>query len=486
MPAAPFWASGWHTEVSGYFRAPMALGISKRPGPDDANGPRRMQVSYGPNRTIDSSYYSFGYTRLQEQDWVEVLVHEKHKHVEGVVGWMGYWFQAVGFRNPDASWAPGVAYVTVDTDFTVGPVKPNIALTGGAWWPSFGAFPKYDTYTLGRFRQMGGQLKLTVPVTPDLTLALVSGFGTGRDGSFNTQVPPLYGATVGLDLLHWEHLRLTYRNNVDVGLHFSNQWTADPNLVQQSVVGPKSYGAARDAHVTVVGAEVNLRAPYVGRLWLSPSSIHIRNGWALANTGTEVMHSLGGAGLAANYLGWANSPSDSTGSGKMLNFGFLYENSLSSVQGRVRGSVLPDVTLNVFGLATRATFDLPAGSLLEQTRPTPHGGIKQFKAGADVTLQALDWLGVMLRYDSVNYDLDHPGYIFAAFTPRLIFSSHFLSGESFYLQYTRYIYGDHMKLNQQWPWGAPLVAGSNVLQQGPYSGKKPDQDVIKFQAELAF
>ena len=165
MPAAPFWASGWHTEVSGYFRAPMALGISKRPGPDDANGPRRMQVSYGPNRTIASSYYSFGYTRLQEQDWVEVLVHEKHKHVEGVVGWMGYWFQAVGFRNPDASWAPGVAYVTVDTDFTVGPVKPNIALTGGAWWPSFGAFPKYDTYTLGRFRQMGGQLKLTVRIS---------------------------------------------------------------------------------------------------------------------------------------------------------------------------------------------------------------------------------------------------------------------------------------------------------------------------------
>jgi len=43
-----------------------------------------------------------------------------------------------------------------------------------------------------------------------------------------------------------------------------------------------------------------------------------------------------------------------------------------------------------------------------------------------------------------------------------------------------------MVLNATWPWGAPLVAGSNVLQQGPYSGKKPDADILKLQAEIAF
>ena len=65
-------------------------------------------------------------------------------------------------------------------------------------------------------------------------------------------------------------------------------------------------------------------------------------------------------------------------------------------------------------------------------------------------------------------------------------SSHFLSSERIYLQYSRYKYGDNMVLGGKWPWGAPLVAGSDVLQAGPYSGMTPDQNVVKLQAEIAF
>jgi hypothetical protein len=43
-----------------------------------------------------------------------------------------------------------------------------------------------------------------------------------------------------------------------------------------------------------------------------------------------------------------------------------------------------------------------------------------------------------------------------------------------------------MVLNGTWLWGAPLVAGSNILQGGPYSGQKPDMDVIELQATVAF
>jgi len=103
-----------------------------------------------------------------------------------------------------------------------------------------------------------------------------------------------------------------------------------------------------------------------------------------------------------------------------------------------------------------------------------------------VTLQALSWLAGTLRYDTVNYDLDHPAYIFSALTARAAFSSNFLSSERIFIQYTRYIYGDKMVLKATWPWGTPLVAGSDVLQQGPYAGKRPDQNVIKLQADIAF
>jgi hypothetical protein len=477
---------GWHTEVHGYFRAPVAMGISSRPNPEtwDQNtltftGPERQQISYGPTRTVDANYYSFAYTRLQEQDWAELFFHVQKKHVEAVIGWMGYWLQGAGFRNSDAAWLPGKAYLTLDTDLEVGGFTPNIALTVGAWWPRFGYFAKYDTYTLGQFRQVGEQLKLTIPVNPDLTVTLVQGFGTNRDGQFNyTAVAPFQG-TVGLDLIHYENIRLSYKKYVDVGLHHNREWTRDPFLLPSGETG-KNYADARRAYLDVLGAEANLFAPYAGRLWISPSYLTVRNGWALDQAGTEVMHSIGGAGIANNYMALTNSPSDSTGSGSMVNLGFLYENTLSNIQGKKPATEAPEVTLNVFGLMANANVDLPTGSKITQD------AINQFKWGADVTVQALNWLGLMARYDQVNYDLDHPGYIFSAITiPRIVFSSHFLSSESIYIQYSRYRYGDNMTLAGTWPWGFELIPGSKYYQRAsPY--KTPDEDVIRFQASVEF
>ncbi|HVZ89082.1 MAG TPA: hypothetical protein VHG72_19085 [Polyangia bacterium] len=477
LPVPP--PGGWHTEFSGYFRAPIALGISSRPGPDNATGPSSTQVSYGPNRTIDANYYSFAYTRLQEQDWAEFFIHEKKKHVDAAIGWMGYWYQAAGFRNPDAAWAPGMAYLSIDNDFQVGEQTANIDLTVGSWWPKFGYFEKYDTYTLGRFRQIGTQLKLILPFASDLAATLTGGFGTNRDGSFNYLAPPFYGAIVGLDLLTWWNLQFIYNRYFDVSLHYNTEWTRDPNLEQQSDPGSKSYMAAVAAHLTVAGMEANVNVPYFGHLWISPSIISVRNGWALASAGTEVMHSLGGAGIATNYMAYTGSPSDSTGSGSMVNFGFLYENSLSGIQGRPRGT-LPDVTVSIFGLYAGSSITLPATTTLTQST------IKQFKYGADATLQTLSWLGFMIRGDIVNYDLDNPGFVFASLTGRMIVASNLLSSERIYLQYSRYKYGDKMVLNGNWPWGQSLIAGSSVTQEGPYSGMTPDKNVIKIQAEIAF
>ncbi len=421
----------------------------------------------------------------------ELFIHAKKKHAEAVIGWMGYWFQGAGFRVPDAAWAPAVAYLTLDTDIEASVnFKPNLAFTVGAFWPKFGYFEKYDTYTLGRMRQLGEQLKFTMPVNPDLTVTLVQGVGTGRDGSYNYTVggaPPIYGATVGMDLITYENLEVAYKKYVDVGLHTNHQFTRDPNLTQQGApAGPKSYEQAEKAYLTTIGAEVNLSAPYAGRLWISPSYIRVRNGWALNNAGVEVMHSLGGAGIAANYMAWNNNPAYSTGSGSMVNLGFLYENSLSGILNKPRGSMLPDLTFSFFGLMANASLDLPPGSGVTDLQGNLQNHIKQFKDGADLTLQALDWLGLMLRYDTVNYDLDHPGYIFSAITSRLIFSTHFLSSESIYVQYSRYRYGDNMLLHQQWPWGEELVAGNSIIQSSPYAGLKPDANIVKLQATVAF
>jgi hypothetical protein len=465
--------------VSGYFRAPMTLGISNRPGPQDKDGPSRLQISHGPTRTVDANYYSFAYTRLQEQDWAEVFFHAKKEHVEAVVGWMGYWFQAAGFRNYDAGWAPGLAYLTLDTDVELGSLRPNVALSMGSFWPAFGYFEKYDTYTLGRFRQLGEQLQLTVPLGSDLKVTFTQGFGTNRDGSFNLLSPAPYQATVGLDLLHYEHLKVAFGETVDVGVHFNHQWTRDPNLTQRGAEG-QSYPDAREAKFTTMGGELNVRLPRAGHLWLSPSFTRIRNGWALAQGGTEVMHSLGGAGFASNYMAWDEFPGNSTGTGSTFNLGFLYENSLSNILGKRAEDTMPEVTASVFGLLINSKLSLPETSVL------PQDEIKQMKYGADVTVQPLTWLGVMLRWDEANYDLDNDGRVFSAITTRLTFSSHFLSSESIYLQYSRYRYGDRMTIAEKWPWGQDMIPGNHIVQGGQYAGDRPDMDVVKVQANVTF
>jgi hypothetical protein len=476
-PEAPEGKGGFRTFFSGYFRAPFAMGLSPRPDPGDENGESHLQVSYGPTRTLDANYYSFAYTRLQEQDWAELFFHAKKKHVEAVVGWMGYWFAGAGFRNPDAAWVPGMAYLTLDTDFALGSIEPNIALTAGAFWPSFGYHEKYDTLTLGRFRHVGEQLRLAVPVTPDVKVTVTQGFGTNRDGSFNLNFPAPNQSVVGLDLLHYEHVSVAYKDYVEVGLHFNHQWTRDPNLMQQGGVG-QSFADAREAKFTTVGGELNVRLPRAGHLWVSPSFTRLRNGWALGQGGTEMMHSLSGVGFAANYLAWDELAINSTGTGSSLNIGFIYDNSLSNVLGKERGEMMPEVTFSAFGLFIDANLDLPESSRL------PQDHIGQMKYGAEAAVHPLNWFSVMLRWDEVNYNLDDTGYVFSAITPRVTFMSHFLSSESIYIQYSRYRYGDNMVLRGTWPWGQFLIPGARYTQN--YAGKKPDMDVIKVQASVTF
>jgi hypothetical protein len=494
---------GWRTEVHGYFRAPMTLGLSSRSNPDEMlrldengnpipDGPSQLQVSHGPNRIMDWSYYSFAYTRLQEQDWAELFFHQKKKHVDAVIGWMGYWYGAAGYRQNDASWLPGMAYLTLDTDFKLAGVKPNLALTMGAFWPTYGYFEKYDTCTLGRFRQIGEQLKLTIPVNPNLTVTAVHGFGTNRDGSYSPLIAatsPLFAGKTGADLLTWVNLQLGYRSTVevDIGLHGNLEWTRDPYLTEgASGEEGKAYSkAASKAYLAVVGGEASVSVPWGGRLWVSPSYIKVKEGWTLGATGgTEVMHAQGGLGIATNYLAWSGAHDYSTGSGSVLNLGFLYENRLSNLLGKAPGA--GDIRLNIFGLLALASLDLP--TLPQDSPPSliSQDKIRQFKYGADLTIQAHDWLALMLRGDTVIYDLDNPGFIFSAITGRLLLSSHFLSSETIYLQYSYYIYGDEMKIAGRWPWGVPLVLGSDNIQANKYAGMTPDAHVIKLQAQVTF
>src|SRR5450759_2850463 len=226
--------AGWRPDFSGYFRAPLGIAIANRLDPGNApNNPSGTQLSFAPDHAVDGNFNSFAFTRVQETDWAEVYIHARKKHVDGAVGWGGYWFQSVGYQRPFAQWMPGFAWISLDGAFQAAGVTPNAAVQVGAFLPTFGYFPAYDTYTMGRIRQIGERIDLTVPVTPNLKVTLTQGFGGNRNGFASVGTVPVVGisnkdTTTALDLLTYANLAVDYRDNVHVGLHWNMSWTTDP------------------------------------------------------------------------------------------------------------------------------------------------------------------------------------------------------------------------------------------------------------------
>ena len=440
------WLAGWQPGFSGYFRAPLGIAIANRPDPGNApNSPSGTQLSFAPDHAVDGNFNSFAFTRVQETDWAEVYIHARKKHVDGAVGWGGYWFQSVGYQRPFAQWMPGFAWIRLDGDFQIAGVTPNAAVQVGAFWPTFGYFPAYDTYTMGRIRQIGERIDLTVPVTPNLKVTLTHGLGGNRNGFASVGTVPVVGisnkdTTTALDLLTYANLAVDYRDKVHLGLHWNMSWTTDPGNNAGLPIGT-TFQDVRDAHLTVTAAELKLNYPRAGLLWLSPTYVQIKNGWALDPLGgVEVLHSQSGL-FGANFMGYEGTVGNSTGSGSTFALGGMYENTLGGMMGRGFGTKLPDVRLDVFGLLALSRRDLTPTSNLQKD-------LNQFKWGASLTLQTLTWLALMLRYDQVYdaspkiHDLQIPGNDFSMLTPRLIIMSHFLSGAMVYIQYTRYFLGD--------------------------------------------
>jgi len=443
----PSW-NGWRPDFSGYFRAPLGIAIANHLDPGNApNKPSGTQLSFAPDHAVDGNFNSFAFTRVQETDWAEVYIHARKKHVDGAVGWGGYWFQSAGYQRPFAQWMPGFAWIRLDGDFQVAGVTPNAAVQVGAFWPTFGYFPAYDTYTMGRIRQIGERIDLKVPFTSNFTVTLTQGVGGNRNGFASVGTVPVVGisnkdTTTALDLLAYANLAIDYRDNVHIGLHWNRSWTTDPgNDAGLPTAGGATFQDVRDAYLQVTAGEVKLNYPRAGLVWLSPTYVQIKNGWALDPLGgVEVLHSQSGL-FGANFMGYEGTVTNSTGSGSTFAVGGMYQNTLGSVMGRGFGTELPDLRLDVFGLLARSRRDLPSGSNLQKE-------LNQFKWGASLTGQTLTWLALMLRFDRVNnaspkiVDLQIPGNDFSMLTARLIVMSHFSSGEMVYIQYTRYFLGD--------------------------------------------
>jgi len=431
----------WGTEWHGYFRTPFAIGISSRTDPDNPDSGDNLQGSpwWGSNHIYDKekNYYNFGFTRLQEGDWAQILITASHKHVAATVGGMGWWYQFVSQNRSGAAWWPGLADVTLNTDFDLGGKNANIELKMGAFLEPYAYNGVYDTYLIQRSHLVGEHVKLTIPVSDTFTLALTHGFGankTGVDGE---------DGSIAHTLAHYANVVMNIGGKVDLGLYYNSSWSNDPTFYENGDAMPGTFEDYREARMRVMGADVHLRLPKFGHLWAAMNFISVKNGWALGEA-IEVMHSFGGGGVASNYL-----PNSQTGSGSTINASWIWENSIQGFKGNGVGGDFPDLTFTVFGMMSMASMDdVPDGADDSRT---------QIKGGFDMTFWPKSWVGVMFRYDGVNFGKDYaagpaadgeaPEVSYHVFTPRVIFKSNFVSAESLWIQFSKYAFSDDVNDN---------------------------------------
>src|SRR5581483_3856812 len=121
-----------------------------------------------------------------------------------------------------------------------------------------------------------------------------------------------------------------------------------------------------------------------------------------------------------------------------------------------------DVALRWFGLLAYTTS--------KQADPDPmvnRDGRLAFKWGVEGAYQPLSWLFCSLRYDRVILDVQDDESAFRIITPRVGVTVHWHLDAQIFLQYSRYSYGERVKLRP----------GQVALET------EPDTDVFKIQAQ---
>jgi hypothetical protein len=467
--AAPEHGDDWHFFTHGYFRAPLRIGVGKRPACGTGQNPGTVVNGVpcaGPGQSTtnlhqpflpDDQYLDWRYTRQWEQDWTEVFLNYGNSHVVGTVGFQAYNFTDAGFNDTNAQLGIAQGFVTVTPD--VGLSNVRLKWKVGSFWEKYGQAGDYDagaydTYLFGRTHQIGETLAADMDVG-DFTLRLAQGIGAKLEQVAAGQAPT--AGSPGFTLLTHYHAGASYKKLLDVNFHYLSSWAQDARATPTSP----------DGKIWVAGGEVRVNGGIAGELYAGYSRVGATDAGAVGPA-IEVIHSLGGGGhqtgngLIDNYLGACTmcAPAD-VGTGSIdtvelaytYSFGLLYR-KLKDPRANFWGDGT-DLTVNLFGMYTAVS-----------SKDTMADGVKKLKYGTDIVFRALSWVGIGARADVVQPSSKDASESFWVVSPKIIFRTAFITHEEITAQYSHYGYK------------------SGVTPQPPNNGFPPDEDVFGIKATM--
>lgn len=435
---------GLRFALHGYFRAPMRITKAVRPSPKPGEGDYNWRTPY----LIDDDYFrsGFAYTRVSESDWSELYLSVGNDRVTATFGLQGTLFSDAARPIIDRQLGIAQGWLTYRAPLEFIPFfKARLRVKGGAFWERFGHLPMYDTYIFARIHQMGENVRLELE-RDKTTLWLQHGIGTHLEDIASNQ---------GLTLLNYASVGASYDRTIEIGGYIFDSRARDKRPLKELT----------DATISIVGIDVRADTHWAGRFYGATSYISAEQSqWQ--SPAIEAMHSFGGRGLTENYFGTERSEN---GTGSLWNVGFQYDMSLADTFKYASGSSpLPwggDVTASLFGLY----------SFIQSKQQSPDPLInrddrKSFKWGADAGWRITDWVGLSTRYDRVVLDVGDSANSFRIISPRLAFYTSFITREMLFIQYSRYIYNERIRLR----------AGQVQLENFP------DDHAFKIQAQMTF
>jgi hypothetical protein len=433
--------------MHGYFRAPMR--ITKVPRAEGSTKPNEGDSNYRTPFLVDDDYYrsGFAYTHIQETDFTELYFSVGNEKVTATIQFQGSLYSDAA--KTDISRQPGISqgWLTYRANLDFIPYfKARLRVKGGAFWERYGHMPKYDTYIFARTHQMGENVRLEFE-KDDFTFWLQHGIGTHLED---------ISANQGLTLLNYASVGASYAHTVELGGYIFDSKARDKRALSQLT----------DASMSIVGVDLRADTHLAGRVYAATSYISAENATFMAPA-VEVMHSYGGRGITENYLG---TQSSENGTGSLWNVGAQYDLSLADVYKGWTGKGSPlawhgDLSASLFGMYTFVQS--------KQASPDPlvnRDDRKAFKWGAEGGYRVTDWIGASLRYDRVVLDVDDSANSFRILSPRISFFTSFITREMLYIQYSRYLYNERIRLR----------TGQQNLET------IPDDHVLKIQAQMAF
>lgn len=429
----------WQFDFHGMVLLPLRVGLNSREGTVYTD--QKETVLHTPP-VVPGNFETFEYTAVAPDPWVQLNFSYGNPTVIATVI-----IAARTINNAD-SWFNAPDHIGVnDAFFTYRPrvheaIHVNVNLGGFA--SHYGHMGEYDlgrqgTPLIARVSGMGATGTAIFDLENDLQVVTELGIQGQltktpvgiQPAAWNGYADPNVGSTFAVH----GHAALGYLGKAQLGAHLISAFAQDDRATPTT---------QRDGNISVLGLDARLTLGRFGHFYAGYGHTNADDARSVSGV-VRVLNAAGGAGLADEYFG---RDVDGRINGTLDTFGAQYDLSIGNLlqyPNNFAGKS-PDIVASLFGIYT--AVDSPVA----QIPGTPVGdGVSKLKYGAEIGYSMLSWLAMGGRFDRVLSDLGDDTQTHAIWTGRAIFRSDFGAQDQVVLQYSNYLSGSGVAVEDGQP-----------------------------------